>query len=78
MAILKSRFGKDGVIFQDIKFDNATIQIDMGESKGGRTTTEYKKDTDTKNLQRVNSVLEATKARNRALSGPTEEGVEAT
>ena len=28
LAILKSRFGKDGVIFEDILFDNSTIQID--------------------------------------------------
>jgi hypothetical protein len=29
MAILKSRFGKDGIIFSDIVFNNATIQIEM-------------------------------------------------
>jgi len=28
VAILKSRFGKDGVIFEDILFDNSTLQID--------------------------------------------------
>jgi len=28
IAILKSRFGKDGVIFEDILFDNGTLQID--------------------------------------------------
>jgi len=28
LAILKSRFGKDGIIFEDILFDNGTIQID--------------------------------------------------
>ena len=28
LAILKSRFGKDGVIFEDILFDNGTLQID--------------------------------------------------
>ena len=44
MAILKSRFGKDGVIYEDIRFDNAKIQIDMGDSKGGRTHSEHKED----------------------------------
>ena len=29
MAILKSRFGKDGITFDDILFNNGTIQIDM-------------------------------------------------
>ena len=28
LAILKSRFGKDGIIFEDILFDNGTIKID--------------------------------------------------
>jgi hypothetical protein len=28
LAILKSRFGKDGVIFEDILFDNSTLHID--------------------------------------------------
>lgn len=28
LAILKSRFGKDGIIFEDILFDNGTLQID--------------------------------------------------
>lgn len=44
MAILKSRFGKDGLVFQDIRFDNARIQIDMGDSKGARTYSEQKED----------------------------------
>ena len=28
LAILKSRFGKDGIILEDILFDNATLKID--------------------------------------------------
>jgi len=63
MAILKSRFGKDGLIFQDIRFDNARIQIDMGESKGARTHTEHKADKEVNNQQRVNTVMEAAKHR---------------
>jgi len=31
MAILKSRFGKDGIVFEDIVFDNGRIKIDMTE-----------------------------------------------
>lgn len=71
MAILKSRFGKDGIIFTDIKFDNARIQIDMGESKGGRTQTQHKQDVSINNQDRVNSVLTAAKNRNSVLSGIT-------
>ena len=32
LAILKSRFGKDGIIFEDILFDNSTLQIDTAIS----------------------------------------------
>jgi len=32
LAILKSRFGKDGVIFEDILFDNGTLKIDTDVS----------------------------------------------
>ena len=72
MAILKSRFGKDGIIFENIKFDNATIQIDMGQNTGGRTQTEYKKDVGVSNQTRVNEVLAATKARREAIGGEVE------
>jgi len=33
MAILKSRFGKDGVIFEDIVFNNGTLVIDTNDSR---------------------------------------------
>lgn len=72
MAILKSRFGKDGVIFQNIIFDNARIQIDMGVDKIGRTNSEHKKDVAVQNQNRVNSVMEASKARRVSLGGPNE------
>ena len=38
MAILKSRFGKDGITFDNIIFNNATVQIDMTD-EGGKGTT---------------------------------------
>ena len=47
MAILKSRFGKDGITFDDILFNNGTIQIDMStDDSRGKTfleSTEIKK-----------------------------------
>ena len=69
MAILKSRFGKDGIIFTDIRFDNARIQIDMGENKGGRTNSEYKQVKEVGEQQRVNSVLAAAQNRKSVLDG---------
>lgn len=76
MAILKSRFGKDGVIFPNVRFDNKCIQIDMGEDFKGSTRTEHKKDIDVSNQQKVNSLLEAAKARKATLGGPTQTGEE--
>jgi replicative DNA helicase len=69
MAILKSRFGKDGVVFEDITFDNAKVQIDMGQSKGARTRTEFKQDTKEAEQLRVNTVLDSMKTRREALNG---------
>ena len=73
MAILKSRFGKDGIIFKDMLFDNGTIQIEMGDSKvGGRTQTEYKKDNEVASHERVKLLLEAKNNKKEIISGPTE------
>lgn len=75
IAILKSRFGKDGLIFRDITFDNARIQIEMEENTKARTQTEYKKDTELSDKLRVKSLFEATKFRKELLvSGPTPTG----
>lgn len=58
MAVLKSRFGKDGIVFTDIRFDNAKIQIDMGNSKGGRTYSEQKEDKKVNQQKAVNEALD--------------------
>ncbi len=58
MAILKSRFGKDGIIFEDIVFDNSTIQIDVTK-KTGRTFLETKDIRKERDQDRVNFVLDA-------------------
>ena len=34
MAILKSRFGKDGIVFEDIVFNNGTMDIDVTKGDG--------------------------------------------
>ena len=58
MAVLKSRFGKDGIIFENIVFDNARIQIEMGQSKmGGSTPREHKKNAEDAQQARVNQLL---------------------
>ena len=62
MAILKSRFGKDGIIFRDIVFDNGRVVIDLSNA-GGMTFLDAKKDKEDKNQVAVLSALESRKAR---------------
>ncbi len=73
MAILKSRFGKSGLIFQDITFDNSRIQIEMGVNKGARTEKEFKNDVNDANQDRVNQAFEAAKIRNAAIAALSNE-----
>lgn len=61
IAILKSRFGKDGIIFSNILFDNARIQIEMEENSSGRARSEHKSDIEETKQQRVSAVFEAAK-----------------
>lgn len=67
LAILKSRFGKDGIIFNEAIFNNGTIQIEIVEDNGGKTFMQAKKDKDTNTQAKVNSILDAAKARQKAL-----------
>jgi len=69
MAILKSRFGKSGLIFENIRFDNSKIQIDMGQSNGSRTHTEHKQNKEVQSQTRVNTVLAAAQNRTAILNG---------
>jgi len=58
MAILKSRFGKDGIIFEDCLFDNARIIIDTSNAGDGKTFLEAKKEKDYSDEKRVKELLE--------------------
>lgn len=69
MAILKSRFGKSGVIYENIRFDNSKIQIDMGQNNGGRTQVEHKQNKEVVNQNRVNTVMAAAQNRTATLNG---------
>jgi replicative DNA helicase len=71
MAILKSRFGKDGVRFDDIIFDNSRIQIDMTESIKATTFRQAKVIKEAKDNDRVVNVysqLQARKEQNKESS----------
>ncbi len=69
MAILKSRFGKDGIVFSDIKFDNARIQIDMGEDSLGRTHSEHKTEKGNQSQAKVNAFFDAKKTIKTTIGG---------
>ena len=56
LAILKSRFGKDGIIFDDIVFDNGKIIIDTTQS-GGISFLDAKKNKVTRDQDRIKEVL---------------------
>lgn len=63
MAILKSRFGQSGIVFQDILFDNAKVQIDVNsELNIGRTQSEYKNDKLKSDMSDLKSMLEAARS----------------
>lgn len=68
MAVLKSRFGKSGMIFEDIVFDNARIQIEMGQNKVASSRSEYKKNVEVKEQNRVNTVIGAIQTKNMLLN----------
>ena len=69
MAILKSRFGKDGIVFSDIRFDNARIQIDMTEDVVTRTQGEVKKDRERDDVKRGAAALEILQKRKKESTG---------
>ena len=68
MAILKSRFGKDGIVLEDIIFDNSRIQIDMNPNKKVRTQGEYNKDKNKESNEYVAGLLSGIQERKKVLS----------
>ena len=63
MAILKSRFGQSGLVFQDILFDNAKVQIDMNKGLNvGRSQVEYKSDKEKSDLSFLKNAMEAARS----------------
>jgi replicative DNA helicase len=57
ITILKSRFGKDGMIFEDVEFDNSRIAVSMDNSTFGVTRTEIKNNAQKESQQRVAEIF---------------------
>lgn len=59
VAVLKSRFGKDGVVFKNCTFDNSRMIIDTEESLTFLGfDEEHKNETQSKSLMRIREVLD--------------------
>ena len=60
MAILKSRFGKDGLVFEDIVFNNGTIQIEMNSKNNNAiSVSNLKSNNKSKAMNKVSSLMDA-------------------
>ena len=60
MAILKSRFGKDGLVFEDIVFNNGTIQIEMNSKNNNAiSVSNLKNNNKNKAMNKVSSLMDA-------------------
>jgi ABC-type uncharacterized transport system ATPase subunit len=55
IAITKSRIGKDGIVFENCKFDNAMLEIDTEQSMTFLGLEEQKEE---RNKNRVKELLE--------------------
>jgi replicative DNA helicase len=68
MAILKSRFGKDGIILEDIVFDNSRIQIDTNPNKKAKSQMEYDKGKEKESTEYVANLLTGIQERKKLLT----------
>lgn len=68
IAILKSRFGRDGIIFEDIVFDNAKIRIDVTDKSSGRSFFKQEGVRVERNQDRIKDLFEAVKAKKNAIN----------
>ena len=60
MAVLKSRIGHDGIVFENIRFDNSRIQIDMNNTNNGGSTFGQSKDNKKADIQnKINIFMDA-------------------
>lgn len=58
VAIVKSRIGDDGVVFEDVVFDNGRVHIDITEDHNGMSFMEQKENKEERKQQRLNQLIE--------------------
>tara|TARA_R110000772_G_scaffold17946_3_gene49884 strand:+ start:50978 stop:52393 length:1416 start_codon:yes stop_codon:yes gene_type:complete len=68
MAILKSRFGKDGVVFENVVFDNARVDISMTkDNERGKSFLASQAGRDEAAQDKVNKIMDAIQQRKELL-----------
>lgn len=67
IAILKSRFGKSGIVLEDVIFDNSTVQIDMGQDTNGTSFLGREVVKEQKSQDRVTQLMDIAIQRRREL-----------
>jgi replicative DNA helicase len=75
MAILKSRFGSDGITFEDVIFDNGTINIDLTQS-GGKTFLETKEYKEKDSQNKLNDLLNDYNAKKKGSVNPEDDDLD--
>jgi hypothetical protein len=68
IAILKSRFGKDGIVFRNCQFDNGKIQIETGEDDGGIQFSKMEEVKKVESNSKISESLLAAQAKKRVSS----------
>lgn len=58
LAILKSRFGKDGIIFKNVEFNNGTLQIVIPDDEAFKTIMQTKHDSDISSQERIQLIVQ--------------------
>jgi replicative DNA helicase len=73
MAILKSRFGRDGLTFEDIIFDNGKVHVELTEQSGKTflQTKEYKAEKQQENLNALLRAKDVEKGRVKSDNEPS-------
>lgn len=69
-AILKSRFGRDGLIYKNVIFNNGTLNIEIQDDESLKTFVSIKHDADIDSQERMRIIMaEVAKNREKKLNG---------
>lgn len=61
LAVLKSRFGKDGIIFKNVEFNNGKIHVEISEDVSSKTFLQSRHESDMSGQERIRMLMEQLK-----------------